>query len=218
MSQNWRDWANRRSGRGGAPAEAHHQPPQQAAYPQLAPPPPGYAWAQTPAGIMLVQVAPQSSFPPPVRQPQGVVPYVNPGAPAYVPGAPPPSAYQPPPKSCVLVRDGGVDKWAETLASLPDLVPPTPYDAMSGRTNPAVLAELGGMPEFNWIMVPHGGAEAKAGVVAPPPMAGMGARGSIPGSHVQVASAHTMPDLRTGPGAPPEATATPDMINPHGTG
>lgn len=154
----WHKWAQRRMSREGAPpASSDHAgtpasptpsaqpvapPPSPAALPA---PPPGYTWAQHPQyGLIAVPLA--SSIPPPVRTPQGTVPYVA-GAPVAQPQHAGGRVIPFPPArgTCELVKPGDRDTYAELLTGVPDLVQ---AGAVQAGNSDAVAAELRGLPEF----------------------------------------------------------------------
>ena len=151
----WEKWAQRKMSQ---PRVAASGPGQAASLPRpsqvgsSAPPgspPPGYAWCAHPsAGWVLMALVPQSTtfIPAPVRQPDGVGPFcpVPIGYPQLRPGQ-----IAPQERTCVLVKPGDRDLYAELLARVPSLVPVSQYDAMSGRPDPQVQAELGNLPEFH---------------------------------------------------------------------
>lgn len=150
-------WANRRAGRGPQEQrqEARPQPARQAQAqsPTLPPPPAGMAWSFMAGQYVLVQL-PQSAPIPmvparttivaPVRQPSAVAPFV----PTPIHGGQPagsPAAFA---ETCLLVKPGNRDTYAEFLAGVPELVPDQGYNAEAGNPNPAVMAELRGLPEY----------------------------------------------------------------------
>jgi hypothetical protein len=51
----------------------------------------------------------------------------------------------------MLVKPGNRDTYAEFLDTLPDMVPPSNYDAMAGNPNPEVARELGSLQEYNFL-------------------------------------------------------------------
>ena len=156
------DWARRRSGQPQPQATAAPRMP--AAAPALPIPPPGYAWAVSNGQYVCVpliqpQTAPQLVAP--VRQPAGVVPFspqplTSPG----FPGQPSSRA-----ETCVLVKPGDKDTYADLLDTLPSMAPDisTGYDAMSGRPSPTTLAEIKGCAEaFGDQTAPHPDAPLRA--------------------------------------------------------
>jgi hypothetical protein len=196
MPQDPRGWAQRRAGRGGGRTP---DPPAPSAPVALPLPPPGYAWVQTQMGLMClpIQGGTASPIPPAIRQPQHVVPYAHPAAP-FAPGAPlPPPGYAggPPPETCVLVKTGARDPYGELLQQLPELVPPSPYDAMAGHVNPLVARELAAMPEYHY----RGDAPHPEAPPIARPAAGRGAADTRA----------MMPRLGEGPPAPPAAPEEP---------
>lgn len=147
-------WANRRVGR--APQEQRQAPaprpqPAQRA-PTLPPAPAGMAWSYMNGQYVLVQLAAppvhmhpaQTSIVAPVRQPAAVAPFV----PQHI--ASPVHAGSPAamPETCLLVKPGNRDTYAEFLASQPELVPDPGFNAEAGNPNPAVVAELRGLAEY----------------------------------------------------------------------
>ena len=143
-------WAQRRTGRGQRPAEEPRQAQQQAAPAVLPLPPAGYAWGFQNGGYILVPLSPQaapvqSAFVPPPRQPSGVRPFVQqPITSQFAPGHATARV-----ETCVLVKPGDKDPYADLLASLPDLVPDNGgYDAMAGNPAPMTMQEAGNCTEF----------------------------------------------------------------------
>jgi hypothetical protein len=51
-------------------------------------------------------------------------------------------------ETCQLVKPGNRDTYAEFLATQPELVPDSGYNAEAGNPNPAVVAELRGLAEY----------------------------------------------------------------------
>lgn len=147
----WKNWADRKFSRGRSPDPApapstqpQYAPPPAAQAAQTLPPAPsGYAWAaHATAGWILVPLgggATPASISAPLRAP-GTVPYV---AQVHRVNAPAPV------ETCTLVKQGDRDTYAELLATLPDLVSPSGFDAMSGRPSPLVQQELSGLAEFH---------------------------------------------------------------------
>lgn len=152
----WQKWAQRRMSREGTPQAAPPPavtpaaplppaPPVASPPSSLPAPPPGYTWAQHPQyGLIAVPLAP--AIPPPVRTPQGTVPFVA-GPPVAQPQhaggrvIPFPAGHG----SCELVKPGNRDTYAELMAGVPDLVQAGVVQAGSAD---AVAAELRGLPEF----------------------------------------------------------------------
>lgn len=143
---NWSSWAARRTGRG--PTQPQPQAPRTVAPPPpevLAPPPPGYAWAVQGNGYVLVPLVQPQAFVAPPRQPAGVRPFV----PQAITSPFPPGAAMRKVETCVLVKPGDRDPYADFMASVPDLVPDDgQYDAMAGRPNPLTVQEAGAAAEF----------------------------------------------------------------------
>jgi hypothetical protein len=147
------NWAQRRSGRGNQPPQTERAPTAPARPPrQLDLPPPGYVWATHPTmGYVLVPLAQVSApttgptFVPPPRQPSGLVPFVpQPITSQFPPGHPTARV-----ETCMLVKPGDRDTYAEVLAGLPDLVPDNGgYDAMAGHPAPLTVQECGSAIEF----------------------------------------------------------------------
>lgn len=150
----WNSWAQRKLSRGGHAPESAPAPP--AAQPQVAPtslplPAPGYAWAMHPEyGPIMVPLQP--AFPSPPRQPQGVTPFVpQPVRYASTPHMAGAFTTSAPVTTSTLVKPGNRDTYAELLATIPDLVPPSGYDSMAGVPDPSVVQELAGMPEYRTV-------------------------------------------------------------------
>lgn len=148
-------WANRRAGRG--PQEqrqepARPQPARQAQSPTLPPAPAGMAWSFQAGQFVLIQLAPQpiqmvparTTIVAPVRQPAGVAPFV----PQSIHGGQPAGSPASMPETCLLVKPGNRDTYAEFLATQPELWPDQGYNVEAGNPNPAVMAELRGLPEY----------------------------------------------------------------------
>lgn len=146
------NWAHRRASRGGQkaappPASAPARAQEGIAAPP-GPPPVGYAWALNPQyGYILVPLQTQQEPPlvPPPRQPNGVRPFVQqPLTSAFPPGHGTTRI-----ETCVLVKPGDKDTYAEMMAGVPDLVPDNGgYDAMAGNPSPMTVREAGQVPEF----------------------------------------------------------------------
>lgn len=135
------DWSSRYTGRG-APEEPP-QPTQEP--PQLVTPPPGYTWAYDGRQYVLVATNTQPPIPQPV-----VSPYAAPRVAQPYPQGPTPPRRGVPPRqrveTCMLVKPGDRDPYAELLDGLPDLAPDAGgYDAMAGNPNPALANELAGL-------------------------------------------------------------------------
>lgn len=147
----YKDWAHRRASRGTPNNQAAAAPVQTA--PVLPMPPPGYAYAAHPQyGYILVplqQMAPPPAYASPMQQPQGVIPYVPNAAAPHTAARVLPFAR---PKTCALVKEGDVDTYANMLANVPDLVPPSGYDAMTGNPSPETVQELSGISEYQSAM------------------------------------------------------------------
>lgn len=132
-------WARRRALGGGGGESS--PPPAQAAppAPSLPPAPAGHAWAWHPAvqAYVLVPVATPAQIPTPQQAWSGAPPPTMP-----VTGhAPAPRA-----ETCMVVKPGP-DTWADLLEKVPDLMPSSQYDAMSGQPSPEsqkILAEGSG--------------------------------------------------------------------------
>lgn len=135
----FQDWASRHTGRAGhkaappAPARAPGTVPS-----ELAPPPPGWAYVPNAQyGFVLVPLTAPATAPMAhgqrVQPPHGGHP---------LSGPPAPEVRAPAFASCELVKSSGVDPYAELMAGVPDLVPPTGYDAMDGRPSPVTSAAL----------------------------------------------------------------------------
>jgi hypothetical protein len=137
-------WARRRSGRPQPPPDpVEVAAPQQMSAPTALPPlPPGYVYVPH-AQYGFVAMPTAAVMPTTVAVP-GAVPTRM----VHVPTPQQWGAVAAPATTCVLVKPGGEDLYAKLLAGLPDLVPPTPYDAMAGNPSPAVQAVLGGHSEF----------------------------------------------------------------------
>lgn len=160
---NYANWARRQSSRGSVPSVPPGVPIASngvapASIPQA---PPGYAWCMHPtAGMVLVPLdgggyqVPQS----PAPMPRAVL---------SRPGFSPPTA---PVETCLLVHPGNRDTYAEMLATLPDLVPPTGYDAMKGNPDPRVVAECQSAVELmggsDGAVHPESGLRARGGSVS----------------------------------------------------
>lgn len=147
----YKNWAQRRTSRGGqATAPATHVPTAAPAQ-TLPAPPPGYAWATHPQhGFIMVPMAQPSSAPaitPPIRQPAGVRPFV----PQALTSPFPPGRGTERVETCVLVKPGDKDTYADMLAGLTDLVPDMSggYDAMAGNPSPTTVQETAGCTEFS---------------------------------------------------------------------
>lgn len=176
----WRAWASRRSGQGKQAAPvAPSAPAVASAAPGLAIPPPGFAWAHMAGQFVLVPLA-QPPAPPPVqiqappRQPAGIVPFVQQPLTSSIP----PGVGVKRTETCVLVKPGDQDTYADMLAGVPDLVPDNGgYDAMEGRPSPQTVAELQQCPEFQSIGadVPNPDAPTRSF-----PVGASLARGSMP--------------------------------------
>lgn len=146
----WQNWAQRKVSKG-PPNSVGAAPPANAASTSGPPgaPPLGYAWTLHPgAGWVLVGLtAPVVQSPtPPVWQQQPTVYQAPMTPPMLVPPGPGaqvipirPSA---PIESCTLVKSSGTDEYAKMMAQVPDLVPPTNFDAMVGNMSPLSVAEL----------------------------------------------------------------------------
>ena len=147
----WQNWAQRKVSKGPAPVQQGGHVPQALGTSNGPPgaPPPGYAWTlHAGAGWVLVSLGgsapaqagapvwaqPQTPFQAPMTPPQLMPP--GPGA-QVIPIRP--SA---PIESCTLVKSSGSDEYARMMAQVPDLVPPTVYDAMAGNMSPSSIAEL----------------------------------------------------------------------------
>ena len=113
-------WAQRRQSRGGhQPQEPGAPAPAPRAQQTLPPPPPGQAWAWHPSGQYILvplttPTAPPSSgqvLQPPVRQPSGVVPFAR----QHYASQQPPGAPCKTVETCVLVKPGDRDAYAEML-------------------------------------------------------------------------------------------------------
>ena len=152
-------WAQRRQSRGGHQPQAPIVSPPTAASPAVLPPPPvGYAWGLHGSQYILVPLttptAPPSSvqvLQPPVRQPSGVVPFAR----QHYASQQPPGAPCKTVETCVLVKPGDRDTYAEMLEQVPDIVPDNnPYDAMAGNPSPQTVAEMAGVTEFAAIVNP----------------------------------------------------------------
>ena len=149
-------WANRRAGRGPQEQRQTQQPqrhqPAAAPAPTLPPPPAGFAWSIQGGQYILVQLAPQpvqmvparTTIVAPVRQPAAVAPFV----PQPIHGGIPAGSPAAMPETCLLVKPGNRDTYAEFLASQPELIADPGYNAEAGNPNPAVMAELRGLPEY----------------------------------------------------------------------
>ena len=139
----WKQWAQRKTGRGNnvepSPVAAPPAPSAMVPAQQTLPPaPPGYAWTHNPSvGFVLIPLNQPAAIPAPLRQP-GTVPYH--ATPRFT---------EEPVETCTLVRKGDRDTYAELLATIPDLVPPSQYDAIKGRPDPQVARELAGVAEYH---------------------------------------------------------------------
>jgi hypothetical protein len=110
------------------------------------------AWSFMGGQYVLVQLASQpipmvparTTIVAPVRQPGAVAPFV----PQPIHGGLPagsPAAFA---ETCLLVKPGNRDTYAEFLATQPELVADPGYNAEAGNPNPAVAAELRGLAEY----------------------------------------------------------------------
>jgi hypothetical protein len=148
----WAQWAQRKVSKGPPPAP---QATSVSVAPVAGPPgaaPAGYAWTPHPSAgwvlVSLVGQAPVTSIPapwPPQTQPGGF------SAPTPQPPlAPPDSGARilpftggPSPETCLLVKPGNVDPYADLLSNLPEMIPNTSgYDAMRGQMSPSSIREL----------------------------------------------------------------------------
>ena len=133
------DWARRRMG-AGQPQRPQPQaaPRMPSAAPALPMPPPGYTWAVSNGQYVCIPLA----SPPivaPVRQPAGTVPYI----PQPITGQFPQGQAGPVAETCVIVKPGDRDPYAELLARTPEYggIPASSgYDAMAGRQSPETIA------------------------------------------------------------------------------
>jgi hypothetical protein len=150
-------WASRRQGRGQqeprlAQQPQRNQPVAAAPAPTLPPPPVGFAWSIQGGQYILVQLAPQpihmaparTTIVAPVRQPAGVAPFTPQSIHSGMPVGSPAGFVE----TCQLVKPGNRDTYAEFLATQPELVPDQGFNAEAGNPNPAVIAELRGLPEY----------------------------------------------------------------------
>ena len=97
--------------------------------------------------VPLGQPAPQAqpAFVPPPRQPSGLRPFVQQPTTSQFPAGHATARVE----TCVLVKPGDKDPYAELLAGLPDLVPDNGgYDAMAGNPSPLTVQECGQTSEF----------------------------------------------------------------------
>ena len=145
MSANrFQDWANRRASHGGRVNQPQQQHRQEISNTAPAIPPPGYAWLMHPQhGMVLVplsQTAPV--IPTPIRQAQHMT-MPQTVAQNFAP------SYSPSIQTCTLVKPGNRDTYAELLQTIPDLVPPSGFDAMTGNISPLTAQELQGCAEFS---------------------------------------------------------------------
>jgi hypothetical protein len=105
--------------------------------------PPGYGYLVHPTlGIVLVPLS-GLQVPSVVLDPASV----SACQPTNIPVVQP-RPFSRPSDTCTLVRPGDRDTYAELLQRLPDLVPPTNYDAMNGNFSPETLADVSGTAEF----------------------------------------------------------------------
>src|SRR5882672_4578868 len=174
-----RRWARRQS-----PRESEEDlPPPQPLAPQQSPPPPGMAWAYSPAhGYVLVPLAMEA----PPRQPGGYMPPAPVRAPApagYPEGflggvAPPGGGNVIPfrPRTCVLVRQGNKDPYADFLAGVPDIAPNSNFAHLAEGLSPDE-GQLEGLPE----MMPMAAANPNVRVNQDPAMDAFGSRGAPSG-------------------------------------
>ena len=162
------NWARRQSSRGPAPAVPSGDPiaSMGAADPaSISPAPAGFAWCMHPqAGLVLVPL--EGASPVPAMQ----YPHTPPVARSR-PGMLPPTPAKV--ETCMLVHPGNRDTYAELLATLPELVPPSGYDAMKGNPDPQVVADCQGCAELtrgsDQAVHPEAGLRARGdqGSVAP---------------------------------------------------
>lgn len=143
MSNPYANWARRQSSRGPAPAVPTGVTiaSMGAAAPASIPPAPaGFAWCMHPqAGLVLVPLEGASPIP------SVQYPHTPPVARSH-PGMMPPTPAKV--ETCLLVHPGNRDTYAELLATLPELAPPSGYDSMKGNPDPRVVAECQSCPEF----------------------------------------------------------------------
>lgn len=166
MTIDYGSWGQRAVSKGSqaqAPMTSKQVPPM-ANLAQLPPPPAGYAWALHPQGMMVLmpmQMAPQpyaAPIPPP-QQPQQ--PWGTPAGATLPPGGPRV-------ETCTLVRPGNRDTYAELLERLPDLAPPSGYDAMAGNPSPESMGELARLNDLAFHDVPraYGDSHRPASTIA----------------------------------------------------
>ena len=81
-------------------------------------------------------------------------------------------------ETCVLVKSGDRDTYAELLEQMPELVPDnSPYDAMAGNPSPETMSQMAGVTEFAAIVNPGPGDQGAPRSFQPG--AGL-AKGSMP--------------------------------------
>jgi hypothetical protein len=79
----------------------------------------------------------------PTRQPQAFSPMTPPNFTTQRPVSGTKST-----QTCLIVKPGDRDTYAEMLSSVPSLAEDSPYDAMDGNPSPETVAALQGVSEF----------------------------------------------------------------------
>lgn len=164
----WNEWARRQAGRPKvvsqeqAPAPA---PPTQPAQPTLPPPPSGFAYRlDANQGYVLVPITQATPVVAPPPRAAGTVPYGD-HPQALAAQRPPGVVLSRPARTCVLVKPGNKDTFAELLQGLPDLT-----GGQSAAYEQEALAEIQSMPEANDVAsATNPDAPADAGYGARPP-------------------------------------------------